>query len=171
MLNYCEDCKTFLSLIFFDQEKKYFCFDCIKTNIKTKQTILFNKPKWLPQVDGYLGIPKPLPLHYNEDYYQTYLNNTPNDNLYFPTHRCRKEKKMILKEQETEKLERNIYLANYYQNNKKKIDDQRRLKNLNIKSLTLNSYIKLLEKEKYEIPEEDTNVLDITKHYKDIITF
>jgi len=43
--------------------------------------------------------------------------------------------------------------------------------NLNIKSLTLNSYIKLLEKEKYEIPEEDTNVLDITKHYKDIITF
>jgi hypothetical protein len=43
--------------------------------------------------------------------------------------------------------------------------------NLNIKSLTLNGYIKLLEKEKYEIPEEDTNVLDITKHYKDIITF
>jgi hypothetical protein len=43
--------------------------------------------------------------------------------------------------------------------------------NLNIKSLTLNGYMKLLEKEKYEIPEEDTNVLDITTHYKDIITF
>jgi|TARA_B110001450_G_scaffold42652_1_gene38893 hypothetical protein len=43
--------------------------------------------------------------------------------------------------------------------------------NLNIKSLTLNNYVKLLEKEKYETHEEDTDVLDIIKHYKDIISF
>tara|TARA_B100000768_G_scaffold123672_1_gene114418 strand:- start:16 stop:369 length:354 start_codon:yes stop_codon:yes gene_type:complete len=41
----------------------------------------------------------------------------------------------------------------------------------NIKSLTLNNYIKLLEKEKYEIQEEDTDALDIANSYKDIITF
>ena len=42
---------------------------------------------------------------------------------------------------------------------------------LNIKSLTLNNYIKLLEKEKCELYEEDTDVFDITRRYKDIITF
>tara|TARA_B110001450_G_scaffold98009_1_gene92973 strand:- start:1942 stop:2166 length:225 start_codon:yes stop_codon:yes gene_type:complete len=43
--------------------------------------------------------------------------------------------------------------------------------NLNIKSLTLNNYIKLLEREEYEIYDEEVDILDITKRYKDIITF
>lgn len=46
-----------------------------------------------------------------------------------------------------------------------------KLENNYIKSLTMNNYIRLLEKENYETYEEDTNVLDITKHYKDFITF
>ena len=46
-----------------------------------------------------------------------------------------------------------------------------KLENNTIKSLTMNNYVKLLEKEKYEICEEDTNVLDILEHYKDFITF
>ena len=44
-------------------------------------------------------------------------------------------------------------------------------KELDIKSLTLNNYIKVLEREKYELYEEDTDVFDITRCYKDIITF
>ncbi len=43
--------------------------------------------------------------------------------------------------------------------------------NLNIKTLTLNNYIKLLEREEYEIYDEEVDILDITKRYKDIITF
>ena len=46
-----------------------------------------------------------------------------------------------------------------------------KLENNFIKSLTINNYIKLLEKEKYEMCDEDTNVLDIIKNYKDFITF
>lgn len=46
-----------------------------------------------------------------------------------------------------------------------------KIENNCIKSLTMNNYIRLLEKEKYEICEEDTNVLDILEHYKDFITF
>ena len=46
-----------------------------------------------------------------------------------------------------------------------------KLENNFIKSLTINNYIKLLEKEKYEMCDEDTNVLDIIKKYKDFITF
>ena len=46
-----------------------------------------------------------------------------------------------------------------------------KLENNIIKSLTMNNYIRLLEKEKYETYEEDTNVLDIIKNYKDFITF
>ena len=46
-----------------------------------------------------------------------------------------------------------------------------KLENNIIKSLTMNNYIRLLEKEKYEIHEEDTNVLDIINSYKDFITF
>tara|TARA_B110000971_G_scaffold209749_1_gene236227 strand:+ start:5869 stop:6225 length:357 start_codon:yes stop_codon:yes gene_type:complete len=43
--------------------------------------------------------------------------------------------------------------------------------NLNIKSLTLNSYTKILERERYEKHEEDTDVLDIAESYRDIISF
>jgi hypothetical protein len=46
-----------------------------------------------------------------------------------------------------------------------------KLENNLIKSLTMNNYIRLLEKEKYETYEEDTNVLDILNSYKDFITF
>ncbi len=46
-----------------------------------------------------------------------------------------------------------------------------KLENNLIKSLTMNNYMKLLEKEKYEAYEEDTNVLDIINYYKDFITF
>lgn len=46
-----------------------------------------------------------------------------------------------------------------------------KLENNLIKSLTINNYMRLLEKEKYETYEEDTNVLDILNHYKDFITF
>lgn len=46
-----------------------------------------------------------------------------------------------------------------------------KLENNIIKSLTMNNYVKLLEKVNYEIYEEDTNVLDILNHYKDFITF
>jgi|TARA_B100000767_G_scaffold69195_1_gene65829 hypothetical protein len=46
-----------------------------------------------------------------------------------------------------------------------------KIENNQIKSLTMNNYVKQLEKEKYEIHEEDTNVLDILNCYKDIITF
>lgn len=46
-----------------------------------------------------------------------------------------------------------------------------KLENNLIKSFTMNNYMKLLEKEKYEIHEEDTNVLDIINRYKDFITF
>lgn len=42
---------------------------------------------------------------------------------------------------------------------------------LSIKSFTLNSYIKLLKKETYEMYEEDTDVFDVTRSYRDIITF
>ena len=44
---------------------------------------------------------------------------------------------------------------------------------LSIKSVTLNNYIKLLEKEKYERCDDDVNldILDITERYRDIITF
>ena len=49
--------------------------------------------------------------------------------------------------------------------------DYNKLENNFIKSLTINNYIKLLEKEKYEMCDEDTNVLDIIKNYKDFITF
>lgn len=46
-----------------------------------------------------------------------------------------------------------------------------KIENKFIKSLTLNGYMKLLEKEKYETYEEDTNALDIINSYKDFITF
>lgn len=46
-----------------------------------------------------------------------------------------------------------------------------KIENNFIKSLTLNNYMKLLEKEKYETYEEDTNALDILECYKDFITF
>ena len=46
-----------------------------------------------------------------------------------------------------------------------------KIENNIIKSLTMNNYIKLLEKEKYETYEEDTNALDIIECYKDFITF
>jgi len=46
-----------------------------------------------------------------------------------------------------------------------------KIENNQIKSLTMNNYIKQLEKPKYEIHEEDTDVLDIIKGYKDFITF
>lgn len=46
-----------------------------------------------------------------------------------------------------------------------------KLENNIIKSLTMNNYTRLLEKEKYETHEEDTNVLDIINSYKDFITF
>lgn len=46
-----------------------------------------------------------------------------------------------------------------------------KIENNLIKSLTMNNYIKFLEKEKYETYEEDTNVLDIVNSYKDFITF
>ena len=46
-----------------------------------------------------------------------------------------------------------------------------KLENNTIKSLTMNNYVKLLEKVNYEIYEEDTNVLDILNHYRDFITF
>ena len=46
-----------------------------------------------------------------------------------------------------------------------------KIENNYIKSLTMNSYIKLLEKANYETYEEDTNVLDIVGSYKDFITF
>lgn len=46
-----------------------------------------------------------------------------------------------------------------------------KLENNIIKSLTMNNYIKQLEKVNYEIYEEDTNALDILNHYKDFITF
>lgn len=46
-----------------------------------------------------------------------------------------------------------------------------KLENNIIKSLTMNNYTRLLEKEKYETYEEDTNVLDIINSYKDFITF
>jgi hypothetical protein len=46
-----------------------------------------------------------------------------------------------------------------------------KLENNLIKSLTMNNYMKLLEKVKYETYEEDTNVLDIVNNYKDFITF
>lgn len=156
-MNHCYSCDTFLCLIYFHEEEKYFCGDCYQLNIKSTQTILpLSSPKWLPQVDGYFNIPKPLKFDniVNEDYYQKYLNSNPD---------FMRIRDLELKDKL--KMKKLLYQANYYKLNKNKIVESRKITKLGTRPIKtkLTKEEKRIKKNKYN-REYYNSIKDDIKH-------